>query len=66
MLGNFLGAMTAWPKSPRWIKGLMAPMMMLQGVPAYLLGLLLIFFIAFRLNLLPIGGAYKIGGTRRI
>jgi peptide/nickel transport system permease protein len=61
LIGNFLGALTAWPKSPRWIKSLMAPMMMLQGVPPYLLGLLLIFFIAFRLNLLPISGAYSVG-----
>jgi peptide/nickel transport system permease protein len=61
ILGNLLGALTAWPRSPAWLKGLMAPMMMLQGVPAYLLGLLLIFFVAFRLQLLPIGGAYPIG-----
>jgi peptide/nickel transport system permease protein len=61
VLGNLIGAMTSWPRSPSWIKGLMAPLMMLQGVPAYVLGLLLIFFVAFRLNLLPIGGAYKIG-----
>lgn len=61
LIGNFLGALTAWPKSPRWVKGLMAPMMMLQGVPPYLLGLLLIFFIAFRLNILPISGAYSVG-----
>jgi len=61
VLGNMLGALTAWPKSPRWVKGLMAPMMMLQGVPPYLLGLLLIFFVAFRAKLLPMGGAYEIG-----
>ncbi len=61
VVGNLLGALTAWPKSPRWVKGLMAPMMMLQGVPPYLLGLLLIFFVAFRMKLLPFGGAYDIG-----
>ncbi len=61
VLGNLLGAMTAWPKSPRWVKALMGPMMMLQGVPPYLLGLLLIFFVAFRLKLLPINGAMNAG-----
>ena len=39
----------------------MGPMMMLQGVPPYLLGLLLIFFVAFRLKLLPINGAMSAG-----
>jgi peptide/nickel transport system permease protein len=61
VLGNLLGAMTSWPKSPAWVKGLMAPLMMLQGVPAYVLGLLLIFFVAFRLDLLPINGSRSIG-----
>lgn len=61
IIGNFLGALTAWPKSPKWVKALMGPMMMLQGVPPYLLGLLLIFFIAFRLKLLPINGAMSAG-----
>jgi peptide/nickel transport system permease protein len=63
VIGNFLGALTAWPKSPRWVKALMGPMMMLQGVPPYLLGLLLIFFVAFRLKLLPINGALSPGVT---
>ena len=60
-LGNLLGALASWPRSPAFIKGLMAPLMMLQAIPAYLLGLLLIFFIAFRLRLLPMGGAYSQG-----
>ncbi|MCL6511584.1 MAG: ABC transporter permease [Anaerolineae bacterium] len=62
-LGNLLGALASWPRSPKFVKGLMAPLMMLQAVPAYLLGLLLIFFIAFRLKLLPMGGAYSQGVT---
>jgi len=60
-LGNLVGALGAWPRSPRWVRGLTAPLIIMQGVPPYLLGLLLIFFIAFRLKLLPLGGAYTIG-----
>jgi peptide/nickel transport system permease protein len=59
IIGNLLGALASWPRSPKFVKGLMAPLMMMQAVPAYLLGLLLIFFIAFRLKLLPMGGAYS-------
>ncbi|NJM42359.1 MAG: ABC transporter permease [Anaerolineae bacterium] len=61
VLGNLLGAMSAWPRSPHWLKGLMGPLMMLQGIPPYLLGILLIFFVAYRLNVLPQGGAYEQG-----
>ena len=35
--------------------------MLLTGVPPVLMGVLLLFFIAFRLKLLPLGGAYSIG-----
>ena len=33
--------------------------MLLQGVPPVILGVLLLFFVAFRLKLLPLGGAYS-------
>jgi peptide/nickel transport system permease protein len=61
VLGNLLGALAAWPRSPQWAKSLAVPFIILQGVPAPLLGLLLIFFIAFRLKLLPLGNAYTVG-----
>src|SRR6202021_2616667 len=34
---------------------------LLPGVPPVLMGVLLLFFIGFRLKLLPLGGAYSIG-----
>jgi peptide/nickel transport system permease protein len=61
VLGNLLGAMSAWPRSPHWLKGLMGPLMMMQGIPPYLLGILLLFFVAYRLKVLPLGGAYEQG-----
>ncbi len=35
--------------------------MLLTGVPPVIMGVLLLFFIAFRLKLLPLGGAYSVG-----
>lgn len=60
-IGNLLGALTSWPRSPSWVKGVMAPLMMLQGIPPFLIGLLLLFYVAYRLQLLPLGGAYAKG-----
>jgi peptide/nickel transport system permease protein len=61
VIGNFLGAVAAWPRSPRWLRSFATPFVLLQGVPPVLLGVLLLFFIGFRLKLLPLGGAYSIG-----
>lgn len=61
VIGNLLGALAAWPKSPHWLRSLATSFVLLQGVPPVLLGILLIFFVGFRLKLLPLGGAYAIG-----
>jgi len=61
ILGNWLGALAAWPKSPDWLKNIATSFVLFQGVPPVLLGILLIFFVGFRLKLLPLGGAYSIG-----
>ncbi len=61
VIGNLLGAVAAWPRSPGWLRAFATPFVLLQGVPPVLLGVLLLFFIGFRLKLLPLGGAYSIG-----
>ena len=61
IIGNLLGAVAAWPRSPQWLRTLATPFVLLQGMPPVLLGVLLIFFVAFRLKLLPISGSYSIG-----
>lgn len=61
IIGNFLGAVAAWPRSPGWLRGIATPFVVLQGVPPVLMGVLLIFFIGFKLNLLPQGNAYSTG-----
>lgn len=61
VLGNLLGAVAAWPRAPGWLRGLATPFVLLMGVPPVLMGVLLLFFVAFRLKLLPLGGAYSVG-----
>ena len=58
---NLLGAIAAWPRSPRWMRAIATPFILLTGVPPVLMGVLLLFFVAFRLKALPLGGAYSIG-----
>lgn len=61
IIGNLLGAIAAWPRAPQWMRTLATPFILFQGVPPVLMGVLLLFFIAFRLRLAPLGGAYSTG-----
>lgn len=62
VIGNLLGAVAAWPRSPQWLRSFATPFILFQGVPPVLMGVLLLFFIAFKLKLAPLGGAYSTGG----
>lgn len=61
IIGNILGALAAWPHAPTFVRNLATSFVLLTGIPPVLMGVLLIFFIAFRLHLLPISGAHSIG-----
>lgn len=61
ILGNLLGAVAAWPRAPRWLRLFATPFILLTGVPPVIMGILLLFFIGFRLKWLPLGGAYSVG-----
>lgn len=61
VIGNLLGALAAWPTAPGWLRSLSASFIFLLGVPPVLMGVLLIFFVAFQFKLLPISGAHSIG-----
>lgn len=61
VIGNLLGAIAAWPRSPQWLRTIATPFVLLQGIPPVLMGVLLLFFIAFRLKLAPLGNAYSTG-----
>jgi peptide/nickel transport system permease protein len=61
IIGNVLGAVAAWPRAPRWLRSIATPFILFMGVPPVLLAVFLLFFVAFRLKALPLGGAYSIG-----
>jgi len=60
-LGTLLGAMIGWPKSPKTLQYMIAPLMTFSAVPYYLFSLVLIYLLAFRGKILPLGGGYTIG-----
>ncbi len=56
LIGTIAGALLAWPKSPGFIRPVVAPFILLSAVPFYLLAILLIFLFSATLNLLPGAG----------
>jgi peptide/nickel transport system permease protein len=60
-LGTFLGALLAWPRAPWWMRVLMPPLWALHAIPFFLLGLILMYLLAFRVQLLPMFGGYSAG-----
>ncbi|MBI3458347.1 MAG: ABC transporter permease [Candidatus Rokubacteria bacterium] len=60
-LGTFLGALLAWPRAPRWMRFLMPPLWALHAIPFFLLGLILMYLLTFRIKLLPMFGGYSVG-----
>jgi peptide/nickel transport system permease protein len=61
IIGNLLGAVAAWPRSPQWLRTIATPFILLQGVPPVVMGVLLLFLVGFRLKMAPLGGAYSAG-----
>lgn len=60
-LGSLLGAFLGWPRSPKWIHLLLPPVLALHAIPFFLLGMVLMYIIAFWAKLLPQYGGYTPG-----
>ena len=60
-LGTLLGAFMGWPRSPTFLKYVLPPLLALHAIPYYLLGLVLMYFLAFKAGWLPIFGGYTAG-----
>lgn len=60
-VGTVLGALLGWRRAPRALKYLFPPLLMFSAVPFYLLGLVLIFFLAFQNPWFPLFGGYTAG-----
>ena len=61
MIGTIMGALAAWPRSPAVFRAIMPALMVLSAIPFYLVGLVLVYLLAFRLNLFPNGGGHEFG-----
>jgi peptide/nickel transport system permease protein len=61
LLGSFLGALLAWPRSPRFLQFLLPPLLTFSAMPYYILGLVLLYIFAFQTQLFPIFGGYTQG-----
>lgn len=61
VLGTLLGALMAWPYSPKLVRHLVIPMMGLSAIPFYLLGLVLVYLLGILTHAFPISGGYSVG-----
>jgi len=60
VLGTLLGAAAAWKRNSRLLQGLSALMMVFSAIPFYLIGLVLIYFLAANTGWFPLSGGYGI------
>lgn len=61
IIGNLLGALLAWKKTPTFVKFLIPASMVFTSVPSLLAGLMLLYFFAFQLGWFPSTGSYGRG-----
>ena len=59
-LGTVLGALLAWEGAPRVVGWLAPGVMVLAALPFYLLGLILVYLLAFSWRLFPLQGGFGI------
>lgn len=62
-IGTLIGAFMVWPKAPKLLQALTPPLLTLSAIPYYLLGLILIYLLAFVLKVFPLGGGYTVGSS---
>lgn len=61
VLGTLAGAYLGWQNRKRQVDYLFMPLLTLSAVPYYVLGLILVYFLAFRSTAFPLTGGYDIG-----
>ena len=58
LIGTVLGALLGWQKSPKILGALIPPLMVFQATPAFVLALVLIYYLAFKAKLFPLARAW--------
>lgn len=61
ILGNTIGAILAWQRTPEWVKQLLPLTMTFTSVPFFMLGILLIYIFSHWLGWFPPNGAHGSG-----
>ncbi len=61
LLGTLVGSLLAWRKTPGLLKVLLPLTLTFTAIPFYILGIVLIYLLAFGLGWFPIAGAYDLG-----
>ena len=59
-VGTLIGALAAWPRAPGIFRSVLPLLMVLSAIPFYLVGLVLVYFLAFRLQWFPNGGGQEL------
>jgi peptide/nickel transport system permease protein len=60
-VGNVIGALLAWRRTPRLVRALLPITLSLTAIPFFMLGILFIYLFAFGLGWFPATGAYSRG-----
>jgi peptide/nickel transport system permease protein len=58
--GTLIGALAAWPRAPRIFRDVMPLFIVLSAIPFYLVGLVLVYFLAFRWSWFPSSGGHDL------
>ena len=58
VLGNLIGALMAWRRTPGWVRNLIPVTLTFTSIPFFMFGILLIYIFAFGLRWFPPSGAY--------
>jgi peptide/nickel transport system permease protein len=61
VLGNTVGALLAWRRTPGLVKALLPITLTFTSIPAFMLGILLVYVFAFGLKWFPFAGAFARG-----
>ncbi len=65
VIGSLLGGLLAWPSVPKGLRAFIPLLMIISAIPYFLLGIVLVYFLAIVIRAFPAGGGYPFGGILR-
>ncbi len=61
LIGTLLGALMGWERSSFFVRHILPSTLIVGAIPAFVLGLILFYFLSFRWKILPLAGAFTAG-----